>query len=181
MATVYDEAGVETWALWVPSAEVDLDGPDAVVDVGSLTRDTTTLVMHTRVGATVRPHEGIVETSVASLERVSEEVPLRSGDLGAPDDHPGLSAWVMVQGGVRWERRGRSSTEATADLRGRDAASLATEGCGSSAGRARAPPCLRAGARTASLQSTAMGQPLYESLGFVAAGRYEEWVSTAER
>jgi hypothetical protein len=33
------------------------------------------------------------------------------------------------------------------------------------------------GARTASLQSTRMGQPLYESLGFTAVGRYEEWIS----
>jgi hypothetical protein len=33
------------------------------------------------------------------------------------------------------------------------------------------------GARTASLQSTRMGQPLYESLGFAAVGRYEEWIS----
>ena len=33
------------------------------------------------------------------------------------------------------------------------------------------------GARTASLQSTRMGQPLYESLGFQPAGRYEEWAS----
>ncbi len=32
------------------------------------------------------------------------------------------------------------------------------------------------GARTASLQSTPMGRSLYESLGFVAAGRYVEWV-----
>jgi hypothetical protein len=32
------------------------------------------------------------------------------------------------------------------------------------------------GAATASLQSTRMGQPLYESLGFKPAGRYEEWI-----
>jgi predicted N-acetyltransferase YhbS len=33
------------------------------------------------------------------------------------------------------------------------------------------------GARTASLQSTPMGEQLYRSLGFQPAGRYEEWVS----
>jgi ribosomal protein S18 acetylase RimI-like enzyme len=33
------------------------------------------------------------------------------------------------------------------------------------------------GARTATLQSTRMGKPLYESLGFEPAGRYEEWIS----
>ncbi len=32
------------------------------------------------------------------------------------------------------------------------------------------------GAQSASLQSTRTGQPLYESLGFTAAGRYEEWL-----
>jgi predicted acetyltransferase len=37
----------------------------------------------------------------------------------------------------------------------------------------------RHGARTASLQSTPMGEPLYRSLGFRPAGRYEEWVPLA--
>jgi ribosomal protein S18 acetylase RimI-like enzyme len=32
------------------------------------------------------------------------------------------------------------------------------------------------GARTATLQSTRTGQRLYESLGFAAVGRYEEWI-----
>jgi predicted acetyltransferase len=34
----------------------------------------------------------------------------------------------------------------------------------------------RLGARTATLQSTRMGQQLYASLGFEPVGRYEEWV-----
>jgi hypothetical protein len=34
----------------------------------------------------------------------------------------------------------------------------------------------RRGARTASLQSTSMGEGLYRSLQFTAVGRYEEWV-----
>ena len=37
------------------------------------------------------------------------------------------------------------------------------------------------GARTATLQSTRMGQPLYESLGFQPAGRYEEWAFVQQR
>ena len=37
------------------------------------------------------------------------------------------------------------------------------------------------GARTATLQSTRMGQPLYESLGFQPAGRYEEWAFVEQR
>jgi len=34
----------------------------------------------------------------------------------------------------------------------------------------------RRGARTATLQSTPMGVPLYTSMGFTPVGRYEEWV-----
>ena len=34
----------------------------------------------------------------------------------------------------------------------------------------------RRGARTATLQSTPMGVPLYRSLGFEPVGRYDEWV-----
>ena len=34
----------------------------------------------------------------------------------------------------------------------------------------------RASPRTATFQSTRMGQRLYSSLGFEAVGRYEEWV-----
>ena len=37
----------------------------------------------------------------------------------------------------------------------------------------------RRGARTASLQSTPMGVPLYRAFGFTAVGRYEEWVPVA--
>ena len=37
----------------------------------------------------------------------------------------------------------------------------------------------RRGARTATLQSTRIGQRLYSSLGFEAVGRYEEWVPGA--
>ncbi len=60
----YRRAGIEEWAAWVPSTELSLDGPDTVLRVGSLTRDTTTLVMHATLGPTVRPHRGVVETSI---------------------------------------------------------------------------------------------------------------------
>jgi hypothetical protein len=35
---------------------------------------------------------------------------------------------------------------------------------------------LACGARTVTLQSTRAGHGLYQSLGFAAVGRYEEWV-----
>ena len=59
----------------------------------------------------------------------------------------------------------------------RDVAGLATQGVGRTLMEHVLADARRRGARTASLQSTRMGQPLYESLGFTPVGRYEEWVS----
>src|SRR6478672_11506870 len=39
-ASLYEEAGVEEWALWVPSLVTDLEAPDVISGVGSLARDT---------------------------------------------------------------------------------------------------------------------------------------------
>jgi GNAT superfamily N-acetyltransferase len=178
LASLYRDAGVDDWALWVPSRTADLDEPDMILDVGPLARDATTLVMHAILPPTLRPHDGAVEASISTLERVSAEEPLPVAELGRSDGQAGLHAWVMVQDGIavattwsfllgtdcgiygvetlpRWRRRGL--------------------------GRALVEHVLHVaseqGARTASLQSTAVGQPLYENLGFEAAGRYEEWVA----
>jgi ribosomal protein S18 acetylase RimI-like enzyme len=111
------------------------------------------------------------------VTRVSSE-PVTVGEFGETASVPGLSGWVMVQDGVavasawsflyecdcgiyavgtlpEWRRRGLASAlvqHVLADAR-------------------------RRGARTATLQSTRMGQQLYESLGFEPVGRYEEWSS----
>jgi GNAT superfamily N-acetyltransferase len=179
VASLYDGAGVADWALWVPSRVADLDGPDAVPAVGSLARDTTTLVMHTALSGTLRPHDDVVQTSIASLEKVSDDTPLRARDLGTPDGQPGLSAWVMVQDGL-------AVTTTWSFIRGTDCGIYAVETLSRWRRRGLARALVQhvlhdareQGARTASLQSTAMGQPLYEVLGFEASGRYEEWVST---
>jgi len=177
LTSVYANAGVDEWALWVPSRATDLDDPDDVREVAGLERDTTTLVMQATLTQRSRLHDGVVRTSIAAATRAaSEAVPIR--ELGEPDQLPGLAGWVMAQGDMAvscawsflhetdcgiftvgtlpgWRRRGlaRSLVEhVLADASQR-------------------------GARTATLQSTRMGQPLYESLGFEAVGRYEEWVS----
>ena len=178
-SSLYRSAGVQDWALWVPSPVPDLDGPDALTAVGDLARDTTTLVMHAALPATLRPHDDVVETSIASLERVSEDEPLRAADLGPPDGQPGLSAWVMVQDGT-------AVATTWSFLHGADCGIYAVETLASHRRRGLARALVEhvlhhaagQGARTASLQSTAMGRSLYEGLGFQAAGRYEEWVAT---
>jgi hypothetical protein len=45
LADIYREAGVDAWALWIPSHARDLDAADSLSTLGTLKRDTTTLVM----------------------------------------------------------------------------------------------------------------------------------------
>ncbi len=177
LASVYVDAGVGVWALWTPSRVTDLDAPAEVRAVGGFKRDTTTLVMQATLPPGLRYHDGVVQTSIATATRATDE-PVPAADFEEMDRVPGMAAWVMVHDDVavagarsflhgtacgiyavgtipEWRRRGfaRSLMEhVLADAQ-------------------------RRGARTATLQSTAMGQPLYESLGFVPAGRYEEWIS----
>ncbi len=177
LTSVYADAGVGAWALWLPSRATDLDTPDDIGDVGGLTRDTTTLVMQATALRGFRRHEGVVRTSIAAATRATEE-PVLAVDLGEPERAAGPAAWVKVQDDAAvagawsflhepdcgiytvgtspgWRRRGLARSLVEHVLA--DAA--------------------RRGARTATLQSTRMAQPLYESLGFEPAGRYEEWLS----
>jgi len=159
--------------LWVPSRTTDLDAPDQLQEAGGLKRDTTTLVMQATLWRGLRLHDDVIRTSVPVATRATDE-PVLAADLEAP----GLAAWVLLHGDVAvagaWSLLHESDcgiyTVGTAPERRRH-------------GFARAlmehvlANAARHGARTATLQSTRMGQPLYESLGFKPAGRYEEWIS----
>jgi GNAT superfamily N-acetyltransferase len=113
---------------------------------------------------------------VATATRATdEEVPV--ADLAPPDGLPGLSAWVLVDGGV--------AVAGAWSFRHDEDCGIFTVGTAPAwrrRGFARAlvehvlADAWGSGARTATLQSTRMGHPLYERLGFTAAGRYEEWV-----
>ena len=160
---VYAGAGVDAWALWVPSAATNLDAPDAVRRVGGFRRDTTTLVMQASLPPGLQSHDGVVRASIADAARAGDE-PVPFTDLGEPETEPGLAGWVMLHDAVAvagawsflhekdcgiyavgtvpgWRRRGlaRNLVEhVLADAR-------------------------RRGARTATLQSTRMAQQLYQS------------------
>jgi len=177
---VYARAGVDSWALWIPSAAPDLDAPDEVRRMDGFSRDTTTLVMRASLPPGLHSHDGVVRASIADASRAGDE-PVPFIDLGNPEEEPGVAGWVMLHDAVavagawsflheedcgiyavgtapRWRRRGlaRNLVEhVLADAR-------------------------RRGARTATLQSTRMAQQLYQSLGFEPAGRYEEWVPRAD-
>lgn len=177
LVNVYADAGVDTWALWVPSRVADLDAPDSVREVDGMKRDTTTLVMQTTLPQAVQLHGGVVRASLAALKRVANDEPVPADDLGEPETAPGLAVWVKVHDDVAVAcaytvlHDGDCGIYAVGTLpqwRGQGLARALVEHVLADAERR--------GARTATLQSTRMGQHLYESLGFEPAGRYEEWV-----
>jgi ribosomal protein S18 acetylase RimI-like enzyme len=161
--------------VWLPSRSADLDAADER-EVTGLRRDTTTLVMQARIPDRPARHDGVARTSIAAATRVTDE-PVPALELGDPETVPGLAAWTLVHDGMAvagawsylhdddcgiyavgtspaWQRRGLGRTlveHVLADARSR-------------------------GARTATLQSTRVGQRLYESVGFAPVGRYEEWI-----
>ncbi len=176
LAVRYRGAGVDAWALWLPSRATSLDAPDVVPDLEQLSRDTTTLVMQATLGPGLRRHPDVVQTSLASIIDNSDERPVPVGALGEPERLPGLSAWAMVHEGV-------VVTSAWTFLHEGDCGVYAVETLSPWRRRGFARVLMEHlladarshGARSASLQSTRMGQPLYASLGFAPAGRYEEW------
>ncbi len=180
LASSYTEAGVDAWAFWVPTCRTDLDAPDDVREVGGLERDTTTLVMRATLQTGLRRHDGVVRASIAAATRAAGDEPVPISDLGEPGGAPGPTGWVMIHDGV-------AVAGAWSILYERDCGiyTVGTLPQWRRRGLARAlmehvlADAQRRGARTATLQSTRMGVPLYESLGFEPVGRYEEWASRA--
>lgn len=173
----FRESGVDVWALWMPSYATDLDAPDKVGAMGALKRDTTTLVMRAALPARLQRDDRVVRTSIETANRAGDE-PVPLADLGEPEQAPRLAGWVLVHQGLAvagaWSYLHRTDCELYAvgtvpSMRRRGFARTLVEHVLAAA--------VRAGARTASLQSTRIGQPLYESLGFTPVGRYEEWIS----
>jgi GNAT superfamily N-acetyltransferase len=173
---LYRSAGVDAWALWLPSAVTTLDGADEVAVVGGMRRDTTTLVMQRELTGGTPEAEGVIRTSVDAAGRAGDE-PVAAADLEAPDDGSPLDAWVIVRDGL-------AVAGAWSLVDGVDCGiyAVGTSPTWRRRGLARAlmltvlGDAYRRGARTATLQSTAMGEPLYASLGFSPTGRYDEWV-----
>lgn len=177
LAGVYSDAGIDAWALWVPSRAVSLDAPDDVRTVGGLERDTTTLAMQTTLSNDLRRDDRIVAASVAAVARLGDE-PIPVSELGQPETSAGLAGWAMVDHDV-------AVSCGWSFLHGSDCGIYAVEtltawrrrGLARSLVEHMLADAASQGARTASLQSTRIGQHLYESLRFEPAGRYEEWTS----
>jgi ribosomal protein S18 acetylase RimI-like enzyme len=177
LTSVYLAAGVGAWALWMPSRARDLDAPDAVREIDGMKHDTTTLVMQAAMPSGLQRHDEVVGVSLAALMRIANDELVPAADLGKPEAAPGLSVWAMVQDGmavgcaygfVHGSDCGVYAVGTLPPWRRRGLARALTEHVLAEAGRH--------GARTATLQSTQMGQHLYEAFGFQPAGRSEEWV-----
>jgi GNAT superfamily N-acetyltransferase len=168
---------VDAWALWLPTTIRDFDTSDQVFTISGLKRDTTTLVMQAPLASGFSLDDRVVGTSIAAATRAGGDAPVPVGELEEPDEIAGLAGWVILDGGV-------AVAGAWSFLLGTDCGvyTVGTVAKWRRRGFARAltahvlAEAYRLGARTATLQSTRMGQQLYASLGFEPVGRYEEWV-----
>jgi ribosomal protein S18 acetylase RimI-like enzyme len=174
---VYRHAEVESWAFWVPSTAVTFEAADDVSEIPGLTRDTTTLVMEASTSDARPVFAAARAVPIDDAIRAADE-PVPMHEVGEIDiDDAPLAGWVAVDGDV-------AIAGAYRYLHGSDCGIYAVgtvpeyrrRGI---AGRLIAHIIRDAacrGARTATLQSVPNAQRLYESLGFEAVGRYEEWV-----
>jgi GNAT superfamily N-acetyltransferase len=175
---LYDDAGVTTWALWVPSRTPSFGAaPDRIDTVGPLTRDVTTLVMRCDLSAGLRLDDRVTTASERALRRLVDEDAVPTRELG---DHRGgsaVTAWAL-------SHDGQAVTSAYTYRHGTDCGiyAVGTLPPWRRRGLARAlvehilADACATGARTATLQSTPMGESVYRALGFQPVGRYEEWL-----
>ncbi|HJQ44627.1 MAG TPA: GNAT family N-acetyltransferase [Jatrophihabitantaceae bacterium] len=178
LRALYDAASIPSWALWIPSSATGFDrSADRLRAVDGLRRDITTLVMHAEFIEDLPVDDRVRRVSFAAVERLAlGDTPLPTIELGAPEDVPGLFAWALVIDGIavayaytylQDEDCGVYTVGTMLDHRRRGyARALVAHALADARER---------GARTASLQSTPMGERLYATLGFRSAGRYEEW------
>lgn len=174
LVEIYRDAGVATWALWLPSGSTRFDGPD-VAAVPGLVRCATTLVMTGLLRDDLQMHPAVRQTTAEAAARAGDApIPLTS--LPEPDRAQGVDGWVLVEDE-------HAVAGAWSHVHGTDvgifAVGVVPERRRRGLGRALTQHVLGAarasGVRTASLQSTPEGEALYAGLGFTAVGRYEEW------
>lgn len=176
LEAIYARAGVAQWALWLPNPALDFESPDEVTSVEGMTRDTSTLVMRCELSEGPRFDGQVLRTTVEAAGRAGEE-PVPVDQLPAADEAADIVGWASVE-------HGHAVSGAWTYRCGTDVGIYAVETFPAWRRRGLAKRLMlhvladayRRGARTATLQSTRMGEPLYRALQFKPAGRYDEWV-----
>lgn len=173
----YADAGVQAWALWIPSRTNTFDGPDELTGIQGMRRDVTTLVMTAAITQARQPRAdaGVMRASLDSALRAGDE-PVPVAELGPPAS-AGVPAWVLVRARSAIASAWTCRHDADLGIYGVGTVpAWRRQGIGTALMRHLMAFGGTDGARSVSLQSTPMGRGLYESLGFVAVGRYEEWI-----
>jgi hypothetical protein len=75
LADVYTSVGATSWAMWVPSPQVDFGSSDTLVTVDGMRRDTTTLVMTAHLADGMPSHPGALATT-AAVANLAGEMPI---------------------------------------------------------------------------------------------------------
>jgi GNAT superfamily N-acetyltransferase len=175
LADIYAGAGAASWALWLPSPALGFDEPDIVGPVDDMVRDTTTLVMTLDLSDGMPSHPGVLRTTVEAASLAGDE-PASAHMLSASNTAGEIDGWVLVVD--EWAVAGawtfRNGYDVGVYAVG-TALSWRRRGLATALMLHVLADAYRHGARTASLQSTQMGEPLYRLLGFRPVGRYEEW------
>lgn len=178
ISDVYAQSRVTTWALWVPSETTTFDASaDRVSAMGALRRDVTTLAMRRELRPGFRMDRRVRRVSAAALHRLMTDEAVAEDELGPPDLRSPVLGWALVEDG-------QAVSSAYTFHYGTDCGiyAVGTRPEWRRRGLARAllehvlAHAHGAGMRTATLQSTPMGQSLYETVGFRTMGRYEEWL-----
>jgi hypothetical protein len=76
--TLFGDAGIDAWALWMPSQATDFATVDRVPAVPGFTRDVTTLVMRATLTAGLSPDGRVVRTSVSAAAGLSADATAQS-------------------------------------------------------------------------------------------------------
>jgi GNAT superfamily N-acetyltransferase len=178
VARIYATAGIESWALWVPGTAAAFDGAtDQLAAVGSLTRDVTTLAMHLDVQGQLRRDERVRPISSTAMVRLTLDEAVSGHELGDVGPATPIQGWALVE-------QGQAVASAYTHRAGSDLGIYAVSTLPAWRRRGLARILVEhiladtqgTGVRTASLQTTPMGQSVYAALGFRAVGRYEEWL-----
>ena len=100
LRAVYADAGVNVWALWVPSRVHRSGHARRCARCRRARRDTTTLVMRAAVPDGLQLHDGVFRVSIAAATCAADDEAVSATDLGELEQVAGLAAWVMVHDDV---------------------------------------------------------------------------------